>query len=126
MCILSNIQRRGNIIAPKPLTLIKRSRHVGTHFYTPVSYIYKAVRHNITHILYKVAIKLQNSNHIYHTPTSLSATRRVKLEDQEQLILPDCSVAQSLVFCEVFCRSLFVILLQITASDYPFGTFKLD
>ena len=45
-------------------------------------------------------------------------------------------VAQSLVFCVVFCRSLFVLLflfllavvlsvtLRIMASDYPFGIFK--
>jgi hypothetical protein len=43
-------------------------------------------------------------------------------------------VARSLVFCVVFCRSLFVlfllaivlcVLLLLTASDYPFGIFKL-
>ena len=43
-------------------------------------------------------------------------------------------ISQSLVFCVVFCRSLFVlfllgivlsVLLQITASDYPFGIFEL-
>ena len=41
--------------------------------------------------------------------------------------------AQSLVFCIVFCRSLFVLfvialsaLLQFAASDYPFGIFKLE
>ena len=43
-----------------------------------------------------------------------------------------CSVAQSLVFCVVFYRPLFVllaivlsVLLRIMASDYPFGIFKL-
>ena len=43
-------------------------------------------------------------------------------------------VARSLVFCVMFCRSLFVlfplaivlpVLLRFTASDYPFGIFKL-
>jgi len=46
-------------------------------------------------------------------------------------------IARSLVFCVVFCRSLFVllpffflaivlsVLLRITASDYPFVVFKL-
>jgi len=42
-------------------------------------------------------------------------------------------VSRSLVFCVVFCRSLFVlfllpivlsVLLQFSASDYPFGIFK--
>ena len=41
------------------------------------------------------------------------------------------NVPQSLLFCLVFCRSLFVLLsivysfLQFTSSDYPFDTFKL-
>jgi len=42
-------------------------------------------------------------------------------------------VARSLVFCAMFCRSLFVLfhlsivlsVLRFTASEYPFGTFKL-
>jgi len=41
-------------------------------------------------------------------------------------------VSRSLVFCVVFCRSLFVllatmfsVLLRFTASDYPFNIFKL-
>ena len=41
-------------------------------------------------------------------------------------------VARSLVFCVVFYRPLFVllaivlsVLLRITASEYPFGIFKL-
>jgi len=43
-------------------------------------------------------------------------------------------VARSLVFCAVFCRSLFVpfllaillcVLVRFTASDYPFGTLQL-
>ena len=46
----------------------------------------------------------------------------------------EVSVARSLVLCVVFCRSLFVlfllltvlsVLLQLTASGYPFGIFKL-
>jgi len=43
-------------------------------------------------------------------------------------------VAQSLVFCVVFCRSMIVlsifaivlsVILRFTASDYPFGIFNL-
>jgi len=42
-------------------------------------------------------------------------------------------VAQSLVFCDVFCRSIIVLfrliialsVLRIMASDYPFDIFKL-
>ena len=43
-------------------------------------------------------------------------------------------VAQILIFCVVFCRSLFApfrlsivssVLLRVTASDYPFDIFKL-
>ena len=46
----------------------------------------------------------------------------------------EVSVARSLGLCVVFCRSLFVlfllltvlsVLLQLTASGYPFGIFKL-
>jgi len=40
-------------------------------------------------------------------------------------------VAQSVVFCVMFCRSFFVllaivlsVLLRFTTSDYPFGTFN--
>ena len=73
----------------------------------------------------------------------ISVTRRVSLVEQEHLTLPGhrsssavfsgVRVAQSLVFCEVFCRSLFVFflfvvvltVLQLTASDYPYGVFKL-
>jgi hypothetical protein len=44
-------------------------------------------------------------------------------------------IARSIVFCIMFCRSLFVLLsfghcvvcvLRIMASDYPFGIFKLS
>jgi hypothetical protein len=42
------------------------------------------------------------------------------------------SVARSLIFCAMFCRSMFVLLLSvialtvlITASDYSFDIFKL-
>jgi hypothetical protein len=61
--------------------------------------------------------------------------------EQELLTLPDhlssppvfsgVRVARSVVFCVVFCRSLFVLLaivlsvLRFTDSDYPFGIFKL-
>ena len=42
-------------------------------------------------------------------------------------------MARSLVFCVMFCKSLFVLfllaiplsVLRVTASDYPFGIFKL-
>ena len=68
----------------------------------------------------------------------------MSLVDQEQLIFPEhlssppvfreILIAQSLGFCVVFCRSLFVLLLltialsallQFMASDYFFGIFKL-
>jgi hypothetical protein len=72
--------------------------------------------------------------------------RRVPRVEQELLTLvgtpafiPDFSgirVARCLVFCVMFCRSLFVLLplyllaivlsvLRIMASDYPFGIFTL-
>ena len=70
--------------------------------------------------------------------------REVSLLEQKVLILlehlrsPTVSngarAVQSLVFCVVFCRSLFVlfllaivlsVLLRCTTSDYPFGIFKL-
>ena len=73
----------------------------------------------------------------------LAVTRWVSLVEQEQHTLPEhlswlrvfsrVHVAQSLVFCVVFCRSLFdpflwsmycLVLLQIMASDYPIGIFK--
>ena len=49
-------------------------------------------------------------------------------------LISEGRVAGSLVFCAVFCISLFVlfllvivlsVLLQFTASNYPFGIFKL-
>ena len=51
----------------------------------------------------------------------------------EYLRLPPVIVARSLVFCVVFCRSLFVLfllaivlsVLRFTDFDYPFGIFKL-
>jgi hypothetical protein len=64
--------------------------------------------------------------------------------EQEQVTIPEhlsslhvfCGirVARSLVFCVMFRRSLFVlfllyivlsVLVRFTASDYPFGIFKL-
>ena len=49
-----------------------------------------------------------------------------------QELNPVFSDGRSLVFCKMFCRSLFVllcivlsVLLRFTASDYPFGIFKL-
>jgi hypothetical protein len=80
---------------------------------------------------------INNHNDVSH----LTITWRVGLVEQELLSLPEhlCSspvfsgvrVAQSLVFCEVFCRSLFVFwsfsighcivcLIRLMASDYPF------
>jgi len=50
------------------------------------------------------------------------------------MFTPGFRVARSYVFCELFCRSLFVlfllaivwyVLLQITDFDNPDGTFKL-
>ena len=50
------------------------------------------------------------------------------------LVFSVVHVAQSLVFCVMFCRSLLVlfllviassVLLRCMASDYPFGIFKL-
>ena len=49
-------------------------------------------------------------------------------------MLSEVRVVRSLVFCVVFCRSLFVlflltfvlsVLFWLTASDYPFSIFKL-
>ena len=49
-----------------------------------------------------------------------------------QELNPVFSDGRSLVFCKMFCRSLLVllcivlsVLLRFTASDYPFGIFKL-
>ena len=81
-------------------------------------------------------------NHDLLPGLCLRVTPRVPLVEQELLTLPGhmCShpvfigvrVARSLVFCVVFCRSLFVIclwplycLLRFTDSEYPFGIFKL-
>jgi len=67
---------------------------------------------------------------------------RVSHVEQKMFNLPEnwsssldgVHVPRSLVFCVVFCRSLFVpfplatvlsVLLQFTDSDYPFGIFKL-
>ena len=71
----------------------------------------------------------------------IRAIRQVPLVEQELLTLPwhlsssqvfsGVHVAQSLFFCVVFCRSLFVLFLLaivlsvwLTASGYPFGIFK--
>jgi hypothetical protein len=75
-----------------------------------------------------------------------SKTRRVPLVKQDMLNLPqhlnsstdfsEVRVPQSLVFCVVFCRSLFLFfcsfplvialsVLRLSASDYPFSVFKL-
>ena len=74
----------------------------------------------------------------------LTVIWRVPLVEQELLTLPEdlssflvfsgVCVARSLVFCVVFCRSLFVlfllaislsVLLRFMASDYPLGIFKV-
>ena len=68
------------------------------------------------------------------------ATRWVPLVDQELLTLPELTpvfsgvrIVRSLVFCGVFCRSLFVIflltivlfvLLRFTDTDYHFGNIQ--
>ena len=64
-------------------------------------------------------------------------TRRVPLIEQEHLrsppVLSGVRVVRYLVFCVVFCRSLFVLfrlaivlsVLRFTYSDYAFGIFKL-
>jgi hypothetical protein len=67
------------------------------------------------------------------------ATRWVPLVDQELLTLPELTpvfsgvrVVRSLVFCVVFCRSLFVIflltivlfVLRFTDTDYHFGNIQ--
>ena len=71
-------------------------------------------------------------------------TRRVSHMEQKLLtrlehmsspqVLGGVNVARSLVFCVVFCKSLFAflsffdtvlsVLLRFTASDYPFSIFK--
>jgi hypothetical protein len=70
-------------------------------------------------------------------------TGQVPLAEQDLLTLPEhmssppvfneFRVTRSLVFCVMFCRSLFVLfpltivlsVLLFTDSDYPFGFFKL-
>ena len=61
----------------------------------------------------------------------------VKYINKIKLVFSWVRVVQSLDFCVVFCRSLFVllyfflfaivlsVLLRYTNSDYPFGIFKL-
>ena len=60
------------------------------------------------------------------------------LVEKEPLSLPEhmsspsvfsgVSIAPSLVFCVMFCRSLFVLFIlaiALSVSDYPFAIFKL-
>ena len=73
-----------------------------------------------------------------------TVTWRMSHVEQEQLTLLEhlssppvfsgIRVAQSLVFCVMFCRQFFVlfhlaialsVVLRFTASDYPFGIFQL-
>ena len=85
--------------------------------------------------------------HIRWCSCPLTVTRRLSHVKQELLTLSEhmssssifsrVRVAQSLVFCVVFCRSLFCsfviflfaitlsVLLRFTDSVYPFGIFKL-
>ena len=102
----------------------------------------------------KTRICLHGSRIIWYS-CRLIVTRRVSHVEQEQLLLPDhvssppvisgVHVAWSLVFCVVYCRSLFVHLffghcvvcpsiygswlplwyLRFTAADYPFDTLDL-
>ena len=86
-------------------------------------------------------------NKAMNTGFVTSVKRRMPLVEQEQLTLPEhlsihpvfseVRVAQSLAFCVLFCWScvcpfvLFIlaivlsVILRLTASDYPFGIFKL-
>jgi hypothetical protein len=87
---------------------------------------------------------VQHDFHIRWYSCCLQVTWQVPLVEQElltilehlcsALVLSGVHVVQSLVFCLVFCRSLFVFFLLaiilsfflwFTASDYPFGIFKL-
>ena len=84
---------------------------------------------------YSIDIILQN--HLLVT----GVTRQVRHMKQELFTLPEplrsatvfcwVCVVRSLVFCVVFYRLLFDLLsfvmyvLRLTASDYPFGIFKL-
>jgi hypothetical protein len=87
---------------------------------------------------------VQHDFHVRWCSCSLTVIQRVSLVEQKLLSLPGhlgsppvFSGARSLVFCVVFCRSLFVslscfhltivlyVLLRLTNSDYPFGIFKL-
>ena len=93
------------------------------------------------HVLFIVIvfIYLYHNSHFRVCSCRLAITWRVPLLEQK-LIHPYFSsilLAQSLVLCVVACRSLFVILipfllaielfflLQMVASSYPFGIFKL-
>ena len=103
---------------------------VGVMFYLCYLYIfmYTSVKHDF---------------HIRRSSCRLPVTRRVSLIEQELPTLPEhmsshpvlCGVlvAQSLVFCVVFCGSLFVLValvivlyvLRFVTSEYLFGIFKL-
>jgi hypothetical protein len=71
----------------------------------------------------------------------LTAKRRVSLEEQELLTLPEhmnsspiftgVRVSQSLAFCVEFCICTFFFVIALspllsTASDYPFGLQKIS
>ena len=96
--------------------------------------------HGYVPLVVRTSRSFPHSSHI--TGFVTRAMRRVPLVEQELPALPrhmahpGCSgarVSRSVVFCVVFCRSLFVrFLLAIVLSvlkfmyfDYPFGIFKL-
>jgi hypothetical protein len=72
---------------------------------------------------------VQHDFHIRWCSCRLTVTRRVPLVKQEMLTLPehlssilvfsDVRVAQSLVFCIMFCRSSFVLFLLPIVSSVP-------
>jgi hypothetical protein len=69
--------------------------------------------------------------------TNKPRSRNTKFKLSNQKCFSGVRVARSLVFCVMFCRSLFVllsffflvivlcVLIRFTASDYPFSIYKL-
>ena len=86
---------------------------------------------------------VQHDVHIRWWSCRLTGTRRVSRVKQQWLTLPEhlslppgysgVRFARSLIFCVMFCKSLFVLyllaivlfVLRFMASDYSFGFFKL-
>jgi hypothetical protein len=93
--------------------------------------------------IYPIELEIQDTTDILTYASKLTVTWRFSVVKQELLTLPEhmnsppvfsgVRVARSLVFCVVFCRSLFVLFLlaivlsihRCTNYDYPFGIFKL-